>query len=87
MKDIANNMTKFMKKVMKEKEEEEVPEEIKKKEYNKPKAKSQIKKQKKINRRKAKLKRAPVPKSVDEQNKEMKERTPIIRDRSNKTRF
>jgi len=87
MKDIGHNMTKFMKKILKEKEAEEIPEEIKKKDYDKPRAKSQIKKQKKIKKRKAQLKRAPIHKNADEQNKEMKERTPVIRDRSHKTFF
>ena len=92
MKDVPHHMMKFMRKIVKksgnadEKDEDKYSEEEILKEKSVPPSKKQQRKQKKEAIKKARENHIPSDLTPDEKNKELKKRTPIIRERSNQSR-
>lgn len=84
MKDIPHHMADFIKNYSKQDNptEDKVLEEFEKEHPTR-----QMKKQKKDEKRKEKIEKIPEPLTPEECNKKMKKRTPIMRERSHKTRF
>ncbi len=87
MKDVPSHMMKFIRKITKKKMKEATEEEGFEKNYRKQPSSKQnrqrVKKIKSLERKKRKTK-SPEHLTVEEKNKKMKKRTPIIRARSNK---
>lgn len=82
MKDIPNHMVKFIKKF--EKEENPKKDEILEK-YKQEPSKKQLRKKRKEKQRKEKEQTINLPDTVEEKNKKMKKRIPIIRQNKHDT--
>ena len=84
MKDLPHHIKKLNKDVVRKAKEEELPDPNWEKQYRHPTTEKQKKKQKKAKIRKLKNKHTPHPDDAEEQNKKMKHRTPVRKERSHK---
>lgn len=84
MKDIPHHMKKLNRKVIKSPEEIKVSNEEMQEAFSIPKSDKQKKKQGKLARKKQRELSHPHFESIDEQNKDMNKRIPIIREREHK---
>ncbi len=85
MKDLPHHIKKLVRKITRSYRREEMENTSWEAELKKPQTIKQQKKQAKKARKEEKENRLPHPKEPEERNKEMKKRTPEIRDRDSKT--